>query len=191
MNNDDAKHREIERLWEEAAGRVQSDEDIDVLLEARGLMVAEMGDVTATDRRQAIDAGAPVHLGLRGGSWLQASVVCHFADHVLLASRARPRERIVVPEHAIIGFVDLPRVLHAEMPTGNAKDESWQSTLRGLLGHGITIEMGSVILAGQLSWVGRDHLTVDTERGSITCMWRAVDVLRFDYRTSSSDSASP
>ena len=52
MNGDE--NQVSEDLWREAAGRVQADQDIDVLMEARGLMIAEMSDVTAIDRRRAV-----------------------------------------------------------------------------------------------------------------------------------------
>ena len=55
MNGDE--NQVSEDLWREAAGRVQADQDIDVLMEARGLMIAEMSDVTAIDRRRAVLAG--------------------------------------------------------------------------------------------------------------------------------------
>ena len=190
MTNDDASDHEIDRLWQEAAGRVQSDEDIDVLLEARGLMIAEMGDVTVDDRRGAMSQGSQVSLAIRGGTWLSGNAVSSAADHLVLDSRMRSSQRVVVPEHSIIAFADLPRVLHAEVPTSRERRESWQTTLRNSLGKHVAVDMGAETLAGTLTWVGRDHLTLDTERGSITCLWHAVDVLRFDYRTSSNESVA-
>ena len=46
-------------LWAEAVGAVQADHDVDIRLEARGLVVAEMADVTFADRMAAVQPGSP------------------------------------------------------------------------------------------------------------------------------------
>ena len=172
----------VERLWHEAAGRVQSDEDIDVLSEARGLMIAEMGEVSMADRRRALAQGAQLHLGLRDGSWLSGAVVHNAVDHVVLENRATSAagrsQWIVVPEHSIVAGVDIPRALHQDPATPKAVTESWHATLRDLLGRVVTIDVGGQAISGTVNWVGRDHVTIDSEHGSTTCMWRAVDALR-------------
>ena len=73
-----------EDLWREAAGRVQADQDINVLMEARGLMIAEMRDVTAIDRRMALVAGDSMRLAVRGLRWLSGRLVSQAADYLAI-----------------------------------------------------------------------------------------------------------
>jgi hypothetical protein len=174
-----------EDLWREAAGRVQADQDIDVLMEARGLMIAEMRDVTAIDRRMALVAGDSMRLAVRGLRWLSGRLVSQAADYLVLSPSGESLERILVPSHAISIVHDLPRALRIDRPEPLDRELPWNSLLRNLIGHEIRIEIEGESLAGHLNWVGRDHISIGADRDSLTCMWSSIDAVRFDYRASS------
>lgn len=174
-----------EDLWREAAGRVQADQDIDVLMEARGLMIAEMSDVTAADRRRALVAGDSLRLAVRGGRWLSGKLVSQAADYLVLSPSGETPERILVPSHAISIVHDLPHALRIDRPEPLGRELRWNSLLRNLIGHEIRIEIDGESVAGHLNWVGRDHVSIGVGTDSLTCMWSSIDVVRFDYRASS------
>ena len=174
-----------EDLWREAAGRVQADQDIDVLMEARGLMIAEMSDVTAVDRRRALVAGDSLRLAVRGGRWLSGRLVSQAADYLVLSPSGETFERILVPSHAISIVHDLPHALRIDRPEPLGRELRWNSLLRNLIGHEIRIEIDGESVAGHLNWVGRDHVSIGAGTDSLTCMWSSIDVVRFDYRASS------
>ena len=183
MNGDE--NQVSEDLWREAAGRVQADQDIDVLMEARGLMIAEMSDVTAIDRRRAVLAGDSMRLAIRGRRWVSGRLVSQAADYIVLSPGVDSLERILVPSHAISIMHDLPHALRVDRPEPLGRELSWNSLLRRLIGHELNIEINGESLAGYLHWVGRDHISIGAERDSLTCMWSSIDVVRFDYRASS------
>lgn len=174
-----------EDLWREAAGRVQADQDIDVLMEARGLMMAEMSDVTAVDRRRALVAGGSMRLAVRGRRWLSGRLVSQAADYLVLSGGGESPERILVPSHAISIVHDLPHALRIDRPEPLGRELPWNSLLRDLIGQELRIEIDGESFAGYLNWVGRDHVSIGADRDSLTCMWSSIDVVRFDYRASS------
>ena len=160
--------------WVEAAGVVQSDHDADLRLEARGLMVAEMAEVDLVDRLLATEPGRRIRVLLRDGTWHRGSV--HFAalDHLVLDSRPR----MIVPGHAVCAVASLPRTLHREPAAG----PSWRSTLRDHLGTTIILSIGQQTAQGRLTWVGRDHISVEGADGELTVAWSAIDSVTVTVR---------
>jgi len=167
----------VDQLWLEAAGRVQSDNDIDVQIEARGLIVAEMGDVTAADRWQALAAAAPVRITLRSGQSISGSLKRGSKEHLVLDGSGW---RHLVPAHSIAVVTNLPRVLHDGSAGDNPAAGEWRRELRSALGCRITVWCADRELAGVLTWVGRDHISLANGYESNTCMWTAVDAVRIE-----------
>lgn len=157
----------LNAAWLEAAGVVQSDQDADVRLEARGLMVAEMAEVEITERWLATRPGQLVRVLLRGGTWISGRIDIAAADHLVVANSSH----LVLPRHAICAFSSLPRVLH-HVP---GVSPSWRSTLRDHLARSIVVTVESHTAQGRLTWVGRDHISIECEDGELTVPWWAID----------------
>ena len=157
----------IEGVWTEAAGVVQSDQDADLRLEARGLMVAEMAEVELAERWLATRRGHRIRVLVRGGTWVRGRINFAAADHLVVDCPAR----LILPRHAICAVASLPHVLHQDpAPSG-----SWRSTLRDHLGTAITVTVGGQTPQGRLTWVGRDHISIDQADGELTVRWPAID----------------
>lgn len=159
-------------MWTEAAGVVQSDQDADVRLQAQGLMVAEMADVELAERWLATRRGHAIRVLVRGGSWIRGRIEVAAIDHLVLDGS----RRLIIPGHAVLAVASLPRVLHHERAVGT----SWRSTLRNHLGTPIVVTVGAQTPQGRLSWVGRDHISVDHVDGELTMPWSAVDSVAID-----------
>ena len=169
-----------EDLWREAAGRVQADQDIDVLMEARGLMIAEMSDVTAIDRRREVAAGDSMRLAVRGRRWFSGRLVSQAADYLVLRPGVDSPEPILVASHAISIMHDMPHALRVDRPEPLDRELPWNPLLRNLIEQELRIEIDGESFAGCLNWVGRDHVSIGADRDSLTCMWSSIDVVRFD-----------
>ena len=157
----------IEAIWTEAAGVVQSDQDAEVRLEARGLMVAEMAEVELAERWLATPHGQEIRILVRSGTWVRGRIDFAARDHLVLDC---PRP-LVLPGHAICAVTSLSRVLHHEPAVG----ASWRTTLRDHLGTTIIVTVGAHTPHGRLIWVGRDHISIDHEDGELTLPWASVD----------------
>lgn len=157
----------VEGAWVEAAGVVQADQDVDLRLEARGLMVAEMAEVDLVDRLLATEPGRRIRVLLRDGTWHGGLVEFAAVDHLVLDCRPR----LILPGHAICAVASLPRTLHREP----AARPLWRSTLRDHLGTTIMLSIGQQAMQGRLTWVGRDHISVQRADGELTVAWAAVD----------------
>ena len=163
-------------LWVEAVGAVQADHDVDIRLEARGLVVAEMADVTFADRMAAVQPGSQVAITIRGGERITGIVELTGADFLVLRAPG-PR---VVPVNAIAGTSSLPRVLHEERTTTppRARTVTWRSIMRELLGESIQIESSGTHFTGRLTWVGADHVSLTSEGPDcveVTIRWDRLD----------------
>lgn len=167
----------VDQLWLEAAGRVQSDDDIDVQIEARGLIVAEMGDVSAADRWQALTAATPIRITLRSGQLISGSLRRASDDHLVLDGSGW---LYLVPSHSIAVVTDLPRVLHDGSGASNRTNGGWRRELRSVLGCRITVWCADREFKGVLTWVGRDHISLANGNESNTCMWTAVNAVRIE-----------
>ena len=167
----------VDQLWLEAAGRVQSDDDIDVQIEARGLIVAEMGDVTAADRWQALSAGTTIQIMLRSGQVISGSLRRRSDNHLMLDNAGW---RFVVPTHSIAAVTDLPRVLHDASAESKPTIDGSRRELRSALGRRVTVWCANHEIHGVLTWVGRDHISLADGTGSSTCIWSAVDAVRME-----------
>lgn len=161
--------------WAEAAAVLQAEQDADVHQEARDLAVAEMAAVTLTDRISALSPSASVEIALVD-SWTVVGEVEHAtSDHLLLRDVQGP---VLLPAHAIASISSLPHVMHddATKPVRT----TWRSVLREYFGRGLHVSFGTPVrtINGSLSWVGRDHLSIRTERDEVTCSWSAVCSVR-------------
>ena len=166
-HEEDLEASALPAAWVEAAGVVQADQDADLRLEARGLMVAEMAEVDLVDRLLATEPGRRVRILLRDGTWHGGRVEFAAVDHLVL--NCRPR--LILPGHAICAAASLPRTLHREPAAG----PSWRSTLRDYLGTTIMLSVGQQTAQGRLTWVGRDHISVHHADGELTVAWSAID----------------
>ena len=174
--------RGVPSPWLEAAAAVQCDLDQDVRLEARGLVVAEMADVHMHERLAATRQGSLVTVLVRGGRRLTGRLLRVGSDFICVREPAG----ITVPTHAIVGIGPLPRVLHQEHARHAVPAVTWRSHLRDLLGNTLHVSAGGLDLSGRLTWVGHDHLAIDT-RGvghqidsqlvEITIPWSRIDAI--------------
>jgi hypothetical protein len=173
-----AEQQPAHPLWVEAAGVVQADHDVDVRLEARGLVVAEMADVTFAERLAAVQPGSQVTVLIRSGERLTAMVVHSGEDFLVL----RAAQFFLIPANAIVGISSLPRVLHDEptTTTQRARTVTWRSILRELLGESMQIEANGVRHLGRLTWVGADHVSLTSEGPGcveVTIRWARIDAV--------------
>ena len=158
----------VEQVWQEVVGRVQADEDAEVRAEARGLMVAEMAEVVLADRLSAVDRGVVLRVSLRGeSSWLSGRVIASGPDFVVLQCA---QGWVLVPLHAMKAAQGLPRVLHSVAVTS----VTWQRTMRRVLGMSVAVHLEGTQVNGSLSWVGKDHLSMDTSEGEVTLPWFSI-----------------
>ena len=171
-------------MWSEAAAVVRSEQDSIIHLEARGLVVAEMSSVTLADRLQALDPGASLQVRNVQGTLICGTAEASAVDHVLIAGEQCLH---LLPTQAIATISSLPRVLHPETTSPRSSmvptSTTWRRVLRGFFGHRITIVVAGVIgdgegLAGTLTWVGSDHLTVVSQTREVTVPWSAVAEVR-------------
>lgn len=163
-------------LWAEAVGVVQADYDADVRLEARGLVVAEMADVTFAERIAAVQAGSQVAIAIRSEERINGIVELTGADFLVLRAPG-PR---VIPINAIAGISSLPRVLHDDRTTTpqRSRTVTWRSIMRELLGESIHIDSSGVHYTGRLTWVGADHVSLMSQTpdcGEVTIPWDRLD----------------
>jgi len=167
-------------VWSEAAAVVRSEADSLIQVEARGLVVAEMSSVTLTDRLQALDPGASLQVRNIQGTLICGTVEASAADHVLIADEQCLH---LIPTQAIATISSLPRVLHPETTSPRSTTvptaTSWRRVLRGFFGHRLAIDVVGVVgdgegVAGTLTWVGSDHLTIVCPRREVTVPWSAV-----------------
>lgn len=165
-------------LWVEAAGVVQADHDVDVRLEARGLAVAEMADVTFAERLAAVQPGSQVAITIRSEERITGIVELTGEDFLAL----RAAQLLLIPVNSIAAISYLPRVLHDEPTTTSprARTATWRSVLRELLGESMQIEANGVRHLGRLTWVGADHVSLMSE--GLTCVevtirWAGVDAV--------------
>lgn len=166
-HDEDLEALPVQAAWIEAAGVVQSDQDADLRLEARGLMVAEMAEVDLVDRLLATRPGRNIRVLSRDGTWLSGRVQFAAVDHLVLDCRPR----MIVPTHAICALASLPRVLHHDPVVSS----SWRSTLRDHLGTTITVSVARQTHQGRVTWVGRDHISIEGADGELTVAWPAID----------------
>lgn len=164
-------------LWVEAAGIVQADHDADVRLEARGLAVAEMADVTFGERIAALLPGSHVAVLIRNQERMTGKVAQSGADFLVL----RAPQPVLIPVSVISTVSSLPRVLHDESTTTRGvRTVTWRSILRELLGETMQIDASGVRHAGRLTWVGADHVSLMTEgatRVEVTIRWSRIDLV--------------
>ncbi len=164
-----------ESLWSEAAGLIQSEVDADVYLEAQGLMVAEMADVTLAERIDDVGPGELLRIEMFCGDVLRGtalsdSVMGRSAD---LLSLQVDSSVMFIPVHAIASASPLPRTLHSH----DRRTPSWRSALRSLLGQTLVVVMVAGRHAGRLVWIGRDHISLaspQSDHGEVTISWAAV-----------------
>jgi hypothetical protein len=173
-----AEQRPPHPLWVEAAGVVQADHDVDVRLEARGLAVAEMADVTFSERLAAVQPGSQVAVFVRSEERLTGMVVHSGEDFLVL----RAPQPVLIPVNAVVGISSLPRVLHDEptTTTQRARTVTWRSILRELLGEPMQVEADGVRHVGRLAWVGADHVSLMSEVQTCveaTIRWAAIDAV--------------
>lgn len=174
-------------LWGEAAGLIQAELDSDVYLEAQGLMVAEMADVTLAERLGAVESGQMMRVELASGEVLRgpaaggSSGLCQL--HV-------GGSTVIIPVHSVLVVSPLPRVLHSD----DLPHRSWRSTLRTLLGHPIDVRThgrGEGRYTGRLAWVGSDHISLthsQLARDEVTIAWSAVERIDVTGNVSSKGS---
>lgn len=169
--------RLLHPLWVEAAGIVQSDHDVDVRLEARGLAVAEMADVTFAERLSAVVADSQMSVVTRDGDHFSGIVIHADKDCVVL----RAPHPLMIPAGAIAAVSSLPRVLHEESTTTpRAQSATWRSILRESLGELVHINIGGVRYSGRVTWVGADHVSVLREAPNakeVTIRWVRIDAI--------------
>lgn len=168
--------------WLEAAAAVQCDLDLDVRSEAHGLVVAEMADVRMHERLAATRVGDQVTVVVSGGRRLTGRLLRVGSDFIAFRAAAT----IVVPTGAIVGIGRLPRVLHEEHVRPSVSAVSWRSHLREMLGNILHISAAGMDVAGRLTWVGHDHLSIasssfdnrlDDQVVEVTIPWSRVDAI--------------
>lgn len=168
-------HRLPHPLWVEAAGIVQADRDVDVRLEARGLVVAEMADVSFAERLSAVVNDSQSTVVTRNGDRFSGMVIHADKDCVVL----RAPHPIMIPAGAIAAVSSLPRVLHEETTTTpSPPTATWHSILRDLLGESLHINTGGVRYSGRMTWVGADHVSLLGETPNakeVTIRWVRID----------------
>ena len=161
--------------WAEAAVVLQAEQDAEVHQEARELAVAEMAAVTLADRLTALGPGFPVAITLADSSTVIGEVDHATGDYLLLRDT---RGLVLLPVHAIASISSLPHVMHndATKPVRT----TWRSVLREYLGRELHVSLGTSArtVTGSLVWVGRDHLSVRTDRDEVTCSWPGVCIVR-------------
>jgi hypothetical protein len=181
-------------MWSEAAAVVRSEEDSLIQVQARGLVVAEMSSVTLADRLQALGPGQALQVRTVRGALVCGTAEASAADHVLIAGE---RCLHLIPTQAIATISSLPRVLHPETTSPQSTfvhaSTSWRRVLRGFFGHRITIDVATTVgdgegLAGTLTWVGQDHLTVLVLQREVTVPWRSVVDVRLPRLAHDQDS---
>jgi hypothetical protein len=169
-------------MWSEAAAVVRSEEDSLIQVQARGLVVAEMSSVTLADRLQALGPGEALQVRTVRGALVCGTAEASAADHVLIAGE---RCLHLIPTQAIATISSLPRVLHPETTSPQSTfvhaSTSWRRVLRGFFGDGEG-------LAGTLTWVGQDHLTVLVLQREVTVPWRSVVDVRLPRLAHDQDS---
>lgn len=162
-------------LWVEAVGIVQADHDVDVRLEAHGLAVAEMADVTFPERMTALQPGSQVTVLVRSEERLTGTVVYSGEDSLVL----RAPHPVLIPAEAVAAISSVPRVLHdVWTTTQKARIATWRSILRELLGESMCIEASGVRHMGRLTWVGADHVSLSSEGPTsveVTIRWAGID----------------
>lgn len=163
-------------LWVEAAGIVQADHDADVRLEARGLAVAEMADVTFAERIAALRNRSQVTVVIRHEERISGIVEQSGGDSLVL----RAPHPVLIPINAITVIWSLPRVLHDEptTTTQRARTVTWRSIMRELLGESLQIQARGICHTGRLTWVGADHVSLTSEgptRVEVTIRWSQID----------------
>lgn len=163
--------------WVEAAAAVQADHDVDVRLEARGLAVAEMAQVTLPERLGALEPHTQITVHLRNGEHVTGLVGQCAVDSLVL----RVPEPMVIPAHAITAASPLPRVLHEDSESASrSRILLWRGVMRDLLGEIVQLDAGGVRHTGRLTWVGADHVSVSSARtiaDEWTVRWEAVDAV--------------
>lgn len=163
-------------VWAEAALVIQAEHDADIRLEARGLAVAEMADVSFTERLAALAEGQEVTVLIRGGTRLSGRVIGRAIDHVTIGGSGDT----VVPAHAIASIIDAPRVLHIESEQHHVR--TWRSVMRDWLGEAIDVRTSGVVHSGHIRWIGKDHLSIRSlsdagDHAEITIVWEFVDAV--------------
>ena len=167
---DELEREWVDSLWMEAAGPIGGEIAEDTLREARALIVAHMGDQTFDGRLSKVPVGCPLRIDFVNGSTLQGTVAHVLRDAVVMSS---PSSWVVVPFHAIDSVHGVP----IGIPNGSGDPaESWRSCVRRYLGLAVRVETvrtrpGEV---GVLAWVGRDHVTIMCESGSVTVPWNST-----------------
>lgn len=161
-----------ERLWAEAAASLQAELVADVHDEARGLIVAEMADVSLAERARATAVGRPLRVVVNGGTALGGELIDVGRDHLILADGSTYR---VIPMHALALAEGLSRVVHNDEP--QRPGPSWRHALRSHLGRRVVVEVAGQHTAGVVTWVGHDHLDLRTDHGAVTIAWALVSHL--------------
>lgn len=183
-----AQERSPHLVWVEAAGAVQADDDVDVRLEARGLAVAEMADVTLAERMAALKLGSITMVAVRNEGRRSGIVVVAGEDFLVLGG---PQD-VLLPAGAVSAISTLPHVLHDPSPKSHIGDRvpTWRSLLRELLGERMQIATSGIHYGGRLTWVGADHVSLESSMDScssveVTLPWARVDavMLPFGWRT--------
>jgi hypothetical protein len=162
-------------VWAEAAIAIQAEQDADIRLEARGLAVAEMADVTFAERLAALIEGEQVTVILRRGTRVSGRVIHPAPDHLLIADSFET----LVPVHAIAAITDVPRVLHTESQ-GKSRPRGWRSVLRGWWGETIQVNAAGAVHTGKLTWIGKDHLSIRSlvdHDDDVTIPWQHIDAI--------------
>jgi len=165
-------------VWVEAAGAVQADDDADVRLEARGLAVAEMADVTFAERLAALPIGTRVAVSQEASARTTGTVVVSARDYLIV----RSNRHVLIPSAAVVAISPVPRVLHEESsasPVGS-RSRSWQSILRDLMGESVQIATRGLEHSGWLTWVGADHVSIRVTSNAsvatdVTIPWARVE----------------
>lgn len=161
-----------DHLWAEAAAAVQADVDSDVHAEARGIMVAEMADVTVAERLAALSVGSFVEIETTAHTVIAGRLAGSGADHLVIHEASRV---CVVPMHAIAAVASLPRVVHDA--DALRVRPLWRRSVRAHLGAVVHVDVGVRRFTGVLVWVGNDHLDVRTDHGTRTVAWSVVTLI--------------
>lgn len=167
-------------LWADAAAAVQADHDVDVRLEALGLAIAEMADVSFVERFMAMDIGSNIKVAQRSRRWVSGCLVDVGPDFIVL----RDVRELLLPVESVVAIESVPRVLHQDRATQRAAAASRtrRSLMREILGHHVQVSAHGFDFTGCLTWVGADHITVTDSIGltgaaGATIPWSHIDVV--------------
>ena len=157
----------IEALLAQAASRVQSDADLDVLAEAAGLVLAEQSRLTVADR---LARSARVEIELVAGPPVVGAVAEVGRDFVSVTSSDGMEHLVRLT--AVVTVRGLASALNTETAP---LTRTWGAAVRRDPDAAVQVWLVSGrVVRGRVALSGADHLDVLTDDGVVTCALGSV-----------------